>query len=290
MSKLISNFKRIVPNSLTCSSAFCGMLATIFALDGEKSLVYAAYLIFLAALFDFSDGFAARLLKAPSAMGKELDSLADAISFGVAPTAILYQSLKQSLRLNSPLRECEAWQIAIMLCALIVGICAILRLAKFNIDPDQAHSFKGLASPACAIFIASMPLINTMNPEDFWIFKIAHGIWHVNFPMKLEFALLGLEVFVYGKWYWLLPLGAFFALMMVTNLPMFSLKLKNMNYKENKTVFNFLIFSGIMIILLQWIAIPIIMFGYIIVSWIKWIKACKKNEEALEVSPEVQLD
>ena len=86
MSGFVSKLK-FVPSLLTCSSAFCGILATILAMEGEKGLVYAAYLIFIAAVFDFSDGFAARLLGAASELGKQLDSLADAISFGVAPTA-----------------------------------------------------------------------------------------------------------------------------------------------------------------------------------------------------------
>ena len=278
MSKFITKLK-FVPSMLTCSSAFCGMLATVLALDGEKSLIYASYLILLASVFDFSDGFAARLLHASSELGKQLDSLADAISFGVAPSAIMFQLLKSSMRLNGTLISCEGWQIAIMLSSLLIGIFAILRLAKFNIDPDQAHSFKGLASPACAIFIASIPLISAMVPEDFWIFKAAHAIWNVHFPMKLEFALLGLEVFIFGKWFWVLPMCLFFGAMMVTNLPMFSLKMKSYKYSENKTVFNFLIYAIILIVVLQWIAIPLIMFSYVIVSFVIWTKNRNKNEE-----------
>jgi CDP-diacylglycerol--serine O-phosphatidyltransferase len=97
--------------------------------------------------------------------------------------------------------------------------------------------------------------------------------------MKLEFALLGLEVFIFGKWFWVLPMCLFFGAMMVTNLPMFSLKMKSYKYSENKTVFNFLIYAIILIVVLQWIAIPLIMFSYVIVSFVIWMKNRNKNEE-----------
>ena len=276
MSRFISKLK-FVPSLLTCSSAFCGIMATVLALEGEKSLVYAAYFILAAAVFDFSDGFAARLLHAASELGKQLDSLADAISFGVAPTAIMYQLLKQALHISGKMFDAPFWKIAVLMSAALIAVFAILRLAKFNIDPEQSHSFKGLASPACAIFVASIALIEPMVPEDFWIFKLAHAIWEVNFPYKLEFALIGLEVYVCRNWHWLLPMCIFIASMMITNLPMFSLKLKNIKYKENKVVFNFIICSVILIILLKWIAIPLIILLYILISFILWLDSRKKT-------------
>jgi CDP-diacylglycerol--serine O-phosphatidyltransferase len=278
MSKFISKLK-FVPSLLTCSSAFCGILATIFALEGEKGLVWAAYLIFIAAVFDFSDGFAARLLGAASELGKQLDSLADAISFGVAPTAIMYQLLKQSLHISGKLINAPFWQTAICLTAALIGIFAILRLAKFNIDPEQAHSFKGLASPACAIFVASLALIEPMVPEDFWFYQIVHAISGAQFPYKLELALIGLEVYVCRNWHWLLPMCVFIATMMITNLPMFSLKLQSLKYSENKMVYNFVICSAILIFLLKWIAIPLITILYIAVSFIDYLANKKAKTE-----------
>ncbi len=277
MSGFVSKLK-FVPSLLTCSSAFCGILATILAMEGEKGLVYAAYLIFIAAVFDFSDGFAARLLGAASELGKQLDSLADAISFGVAPTAIMYQMFKQSMHINCKLLDAPMWQIAIALSAALIGIFAILRLAKFNIDPEQAHSFKGLASPACAIFVASLALIEPMVPEDFWLYKIVHAATGAQFPYKLELALIGLEVYVCRNWHWLLPMCVFIATMMITNLPMFSLKLKSLKYSDNKVVYNFVICSALLIFLLKWIAIPLITILYIIVSFVDWL-ATKKEQK-----------
>jgi len=277
----MSGFKnklRFVPSLLTCSSAFCGMLSTFLAMEGEKSLVWAACLILIAAVFDFSDGFAARLLDACSELGKQLDSLADAISFGVAPSAILFQFLKQSMRLRGGIFTFEPWEIAVLLCAILVAVFAILRLAKFNIDPEQAHSFKGLASPACAMFMASIPLIDATVPEDLLITSIFDAMGS-DIEFKWEMILIGLEVKVIGKWFILLPMAMFVAVMMVTNLPMFSLKLKSFKYKEHKLVFNFLIFTVLMLILFKWLAVPVIIFAYIIVSFVKWLGNSSKQEK-----------
>jgi len=277
----MSGFKRklrFVPSLLTCSSAFCGMLSTFLALEGEKSLVWAAYLILLAAVFDFSDGFAARLLDACSDLGKQLDSLADAISFGVAPSAILFQFLKQSMRLRGGIFTFEPWEIAVLLCSILIAVFAILRLAKFNIDPEQAHSFKGLASPACAMFMASIPLIDATVPEDLLITSIFDAMGS-DIEFKWEMILIGLEVKVIGKWFILLPMAMFVAVMMVTNLPMFSLKLKSLKYKEHTLVFNFLIFAVMMLVLFKWLAVPILIFAYIGVSFFKWLRNRKKEEK-----------
>ena len=245
----MSGFKRklrFVPSLLTCSSAFCGMLSTFLAMEGEKSLVWAAYLILLAAVFDFSDGFAARLL--------------------------------DSMRLRGGIFTFQPWEIAVLLCSILVAVFAILRLAKFNIDPDQAHSFKGLASPACAMFMASIPLIDAAVPEDMLITKILDTCG-TEIEFKWEMILIGLQVFGLGKWYILLPMAMFVAVMMVTNLPMFSLKLKSLKYKEHTLVFNFLIFAALMLILFKWLAVPILIFAYILVSFIKWLGNRNKEEK-----------
>ena len=164
-----------------------------------------------------------------------------------------------------------------MLCSILVAVFAILRLAKFNIDPDQAHSFKGLASPACAMFMASIPLIDAAVPEDMLITQILDACG-MEIEFKWEMILIGLQVFGLGKWYILLPMAMFVAVMMVTNLPMFSLKLKSLKYSEHTLVFNFLIFAVIMLILFKWLAVPILIFAYIIVSFIKWLGS--RNKEA----------
>lgn len=278
----MSGFKaklKFVPSLLTCSSAFCGVLATFLAMEGEKSLVWACYLILLAAVFDFSDGFAARLLNACSEMGKELDSLADAISFGVAPAAIMFQFIKQSMRLKGAIFSFEGWQSLVLISCILIAVFAVLRLAKFNVDPEQTTSFKGLASPANAMFAVSIPLIDAMDPESMYFLTFLENVTGWNLYAYTMIGLIGIQVFVFGKWYIMLPLALFFASLMVTNLPMFSLKIKHFNYKDNKTVINFLIFAAIMLILLQWVAVPLIITSYVIVSLVKWIASRNKKSE-----------
>ncbi|MCQ2251933.1 MAG: CDP-alcohol phosphatidyltransferase family protein [Bacteroidales bacterium] len=248
-------------------------------MEGEKSLVWACYLILLAAVFDFSDGFAARLLNACSEMGKELDSLADAISFGVAPAAIMFQFIKQSMRLKGAIFSFEGWQSLVLISCILIAVFAVLRLAKFNVDPDQTTSFKGLASPANAMFAVSIPLIDAMDPESMYFLTFLENVTGWNLYAYTMIGLIGIQVFVFGKWYIMLPLALFFASLMVTNLPMFSLKIKHFNYKDNKTVINFLIFAAVMLILLQWVAVPLIITSYVIVSLVKWIASRNKKSE-----------
>jgi len=276
MSGITSKLK-FVPSMITCTSAFCGTMATIFALDGEQSLVYASYFILLASLCDFSDGFAARLLHAQSELGKQLDSLADAISFGIAPTAIMYALLRQAMHLRGALISFDGVQIAVLACSAIIIICSILRLAKFNIDPEQSYGFKGLATPANALFIASIPLIQAMELEDFWLYNVLKDCISSAVDTKLMLGLIGLQVFVLDRVAWLLPLCIIFALLMITNLPMFSLKMKSYKYRNNKLVYNFLIVSALLLIVLQWVAVPIIFIMYVVVSFVRWLVNRKKT-------------
>jgi phosphatidylserine synthase len=126
--------------------------------------------------------------------------------------------------------------------------------------------------------MASIPLIDATVPEDLLITSILDSI-STEMEFKWEMILIGLQVFVLGKWYFLLPMAMFVAVMMVTNLPMFSLKLKSLKYKEHTLVFNFLIFTVLMLILLKWLAVPILIFAYIIVSFIKWLGNRNKVEK-----------
>ena len=240
------------------------------ALSGDKGLVYASYFILFASVCDFCDGFVARLLHAQSELGKQLDSLADAISFGVAPTAIMFGLLKQALRANGALWTLEGWQILTLVCSCLIVICSVLRLAKFNIDPEQTYGFKGLPTPACALLVASIPLIDAMVPEDFWIYTVAHALFNADFPFTATMALIGIQVFAFGSLKLLHPICIFFTLLMVSKLPMFSHKMKSYKYRDNRLVYNFLIFAVISLIVLQWIAVPIIIFAYVVVSFIRW--------------------
>ncbi|HYG04637.1 MAG TPA: CDP-diacylglycerol--serine O-phosphatidyltransferase [Chryseosolibacter sp.] len=138
--------KRHLPNFLTCCNLVCGCLGIVFVL--EERAIPAAYFVWAACVFDFFDGFIARWLNVASPIGKELDSLADMISFGVLPSLVMYKMLESS-------GSFEALPYA----AFLIAVFSALRLAIFNIDETQRDNFKGLATPANTIFITSLPLI-----------------------------------------------------------------------------------------------------------------------------------
>ncbi|HQS50964.1 MAG TPA: CDP-diacylglycerol--serine O-phosphatidyltransferase, partial [Daejeonella sp.] len=142
--------KKHIPNSVTCLNLFSGCLGIVFAFQGN--LIWASYAIVIAAVFDFFDGMLARLLKAYSDIGKELDSLADMVSFGVLPSVIIYQLFALSPQIDFG----ADW---LSFSAFIIAVFSALRLAKFNIDTRQSENFIGLPTPANALLIASFPLI-----------------------------------------------------------------------------------------------------------------------------------
>jgi CDP-diacylglycerol---serine O-phosphatidyltransferase len=136
---------RHIPNFLTCCNLLCGCFGIVYLLEGRD--VPAAYFVWAACVFDFFDGFAARLLKVSSPIGKELDSLADMISFGVLPSMVMYDLLKASDHEFVPY------------IAFMIAVFSALRLAIFNVDETQRDSFKGLPTPANTIFITALPLV-----------------------------------------------------------------------------------------------------------------------------------
>jgi CDP-diacylglycerol--serine O-phosphatidyltransferase len=138
--------KKHLPNFLTCCNLLCGCLGIVFTLE-ERGLP-AAYLVWIACIFDFFDGFAARMLRTSSPIGRELDSLADVVSFGVLPAVVMYKMIGVST--SSALLPYVAFSI---------GIFSALRLAIFNVDETQSNSFRGLNTPANTLFITSLPLL-----------------------------------------------------------------------------------------------------------------------------------
>jgi len=148
--------KRHLPNFLTCCNLICGCLGIIFVLE-ERGLP-AAYMVWIACVFDFFDGFTARALKVHSAIGKELDSLADIVSFGVLPALVMYKMLETSTA-----------STIIPYTAFTIAVFSALRLAIFNVDETQRDSFRGLNTPANSIFITSLPLLS--NQVGRWLYE-----------------------------------------------------------------------------------------------------------------------
>jgi CDP-diacylglycerol--serine O-phosphatidyltransferase len=241
MSK-ISNIFFWVPNAITALNLVCGSLSVFFAINGQ--LGWAAVFIFVAAIFDFLDGFAARLLKAYSVIGKELDSLADLISFGLAPAAMVFTMLQLTLfGKYQPIQFIEASlsQWILLFTSLIITVSGAFRLAKFNTDDRQSEQFLGMPIPANAIFFASLGLILELGTKAAIV------------PVILNKYTLLIAIFACS-------------FLMVSELPMFNLKFKNIKLKENALRFFFLGVTLLMLIFLQLYALPLIIIWYVILS------------------------
>lgn len=233
---ILSRIKVQIPNTLTLFNLMLGVAAIIHVLNG--GLVLAAILIAIAALFDFLDGFAARLLNVKSEIGKELDSLADVVSFGAAPAVFLFTAIK-----NNPSPGIfEGLNESLAYVALLIAAFSGYRLAKFNLDLRQTDSFLGLPTPANAIFIIPISLFATgaLNTDFVFIQWIASNIW---------FQLLIIPVSC-----WLL----------ISEIPLFSLKFKQgFGFKANRVKYIFLILSLLSILILGWAGIPAVILIYI---------------------------
>jgi CDP-diacylglycerol--serine O-phosphatidyltransferase len=227
--------KRHIPNAFTCGNLLCGC-AGIVAVLVRNELLFAAYLIGMAAILDFLDGFLARLLKAYSPIGKELDSLADMVTFGLLPAVMIFRLISQSM--EGPGYDLQMYTL-VPHAAFIITVFSALRLAKFNVDPRQADSFIGVPTPATALLIASIPLILRQHPE--WSgFIVQPGL------------LIGLSVVM--------------SLLMVTELPLFALKFKSYAFRPNAVRYSFLLFALLLLALLGATAVPLILAAYIGVS------------------------
>jgi CDP-diacylglycerol--serine O-phosphatidyltransferase len=235
--------KKHIPNFITTLNLFSGCIGIIIAL--QFRIDYAAYFIALAALFDFLDGMMARLLHVKSEIGKELDSLADVVSFGVLPGIIIYQLMANSE--NVPTSGSFTFISIFSLIALIIPVLSAVRLAKFNLDTRQTTSFIGLPVPANALFLGSLPLI-----------KMQAG-----FSDSLSWLTA-----VTDNYYVLAIIAVGMSLLLVSEIPLISLKFKNLKFSDNKPQFILVLIALISFILITFSAIPLIILTYIILSLI----------------------
>jgi len=245
------NIVRHIPNTITCLNLLCGCLAVISALFGD--VMAAALLIMLGATLDFFDGFAARLLKVSSHIGKELDSLADVITFGLAPAMVLLYHLSESVletlsqRTDFELGDNYVLNIflasPVLFIPLLIPIFSALRLAKFNVDERQALGFHGLPTPASALWCISIPLIQFYTPSY----------------LPDMSSVVGSSAFIIGS-----SIGL--SALMVSDIPLMAMKFKDFGWKGNELRFGFLISALLLLIILQTVALPVILLLYVIVS------------------------
>ena len=230
-----------IPNFITSLNLVCGFLALFSIAVGNP--LEAAFLVIAAAVFDFFDGFAARLLNVSSPIGAELDSLADMVTFGIVPGAMLMHYLTEGAGISiSGLST--FWENPLLLIPVLVPVFSALRLAKFNVDTRQTDSFRGLPTPASALWVISIPLIIEYMPFHMW--------WQP-------------ENVIVDKWF---VLGSAIGLsaLMVSDIPLLAMKFKSFGWKGNEFRFIFLIISVAMLIILRPLAIPMILSLYVIIS------------------------
>ena len=228
------DIKQHIPNTITCGNLISGCFSILFL--AWDMPVKAAIMIFVAGLFDFLDGFAARLLHAHSPIGADLDSLSDVVSFGVAPGFIMYWLMGCSF-------DVPHWYMAginVLPClAFLLPVFSAIRLAKFNIDDTQTTTFRGIPAPGMAIFIASLPLA---------LSQVGHltdgglGYW----------ACLGITLV--------------FSFLMVSRLRFFSFKMKSAKWKGNEVRWIFLIIAVAGFVVFKFVALPFVMMLYILLS------------------------
>ncbi|MBB2952424.1 phosphatidylcholine/phosphatidylserine synthase [Sphingobacterium sp. JUb56] len=216
--------KKHIPNTITCLNLFSGCIGVLMALKGDY--MTTAYCVLASGIFDFFDGMVARLLHVKSNIGKELDSLADMVSFGFLPGAILYMLLSEVF-IEQPL---------FAYLGFVVTVFSALRLAKFNLDERQTTDFIGLNTPMNTFYVLSLPFIAEKYPD------------------------------IILNPYFLLISTALTSFLLVSEIRLFSMKLSSLAWSENKYKFIFVILAVVLFAVLQFVALPIILLSYILLS------------------------
>ena len=236
-----------IPNIITSLNLLCGCVAIMFAVSGD--LVSASFFAFAGIFLDFFDGLAARVLNAQSQVGLQLDSLADVVTSGVLPGIVMVQLLSEALTgtsldigtIFSDTANSTSIESYLPFTGLLIAVASGYRLAKFNVDTRQTTSFIGLPVPANTLLILSLPLIISFQASQ-QITEVILTPWFLIIITLVSCVLLNAEI------------------------PLFGLKFKTWNFKDNAVRYLFLIASILLLVVLKFIAIPIIIFLYILVS------------------------
>ena len=243
------NIKRHIPNLLTLGNLLCGTIATIFAIKGD--FVGVAVLVVLGIVFDFFDGFVARMLGVQGELGKQLDSLADMVTSGVVPGMVMLQLLVNALDVDAAgyfgIDTYGATGSSLPYVGLLLTLGACYRLANFNIDTRQSDSFIGLPTPAMALFVISLPLIAEFGKQQFFIDLIMNQ-------------------------YFLFAVTVVLTFLMNAEIPLFALKFKTFGFKENSLKYIFLALCILLLAVLKFVAVPLIILIYVAFSVVNNLK------------------
>lgn len=250
----IIGVKKHIPNTITSLNLLFGTIAVIYAFEGYQ--IFSIYLILLAAICDFLDGFAARLLKTYSPIGKELDSLADLISFGLAPTILLYHRMDDFVGSQISGGTDTIYLEVLMFVPVSITIASALRLAIFNVDTRQSENFIGLPTPANALLICMFLHFSTYN-------TLFDGLLNTNYFIPVVSLIL--------------------SYLLVSSIPMFSLKFKSLKWKRNEMRFILIIialvlFLAALIFNVTWsISLLIVFCLYLLMNVVNYIIALVKK-------------
>lgn len=234
---------KCIPNLLTLLNLLSGCLAVVYAITNQ--IQFAFWFVCLGIFFDFFDGFAARIFKVQSELGKQLDSLADMVTSGVVPGVVMVQMLLKASQ-KAPLMSLQGvdnFPVEILF-GFAITLASCYRLANFNIDENQKENFIGVPTPANTLFIVSLPLI------------------------QLYYSYDSIDV-VLGNYYLLLIVTALSCYMLNAKIELFALKFKTFGFLENKLKYLFLISSLLLIVLCKLAALPIIIVLYVFISFVK---------------------
>lgn len=237
----MKRFRNHIPNVITLLNLASGAISVIYAMRG--GLVLASWFILLAALFDFLDGFIARLLNAKTSIGSQLDSLADVVSFGMAPAMIFFVLLQESQGSQIIWAGPESF---IPFASLFILLASAFRLARFNSDPEQEYRFAGLPTPASGLFVAALPMIrDQFNDSEALVIMVSN-----------PYALLAIVVLL--SW------------LMVSRIPMIAVKFRDYTWKENKARLLLLVIAPFLIFFLKSLGLALMIILYIILSVLDW--------------------
>lgn len=230
-------FKKHIPNIITLLNLFCGCIAITFVVQQQFEMAF--YFVCLGIFLDFFDGFFARLFQVASPLGLQLDSLADMVTSGVVPGLTMFYMMLEAfgLQISDPF----SGQYALAFLGFLVTLGSCFRLANFNIDTRQTDSFIGLPTPANALFILSLPLV-VRHFDSFMLFELLSN---------------------YGV---LLAISIGSAYILNAEIPLFSLKVKKLTFQDNKLTFFFLAVSLLLLVMLQFLGIPLVILFYIFLS------------------------
>ena len=233
--------KQNIPNFITLLNLFSGCIAVVFAVMNQ--LEFAAVFMFLGILFDFLDGFAARILKVSSELGVQLDSLADMVTSGVVPGIVMFQLLNMAQKggWNLDVFGMHSEVGILPLFGFLITLASAYRLANFNLDENQVSSFRGLPTPANALLVVSLPLI-LLNQNN----EIVNGL-------------------ILNQWF-LIGFTILSVFLLNSKIELFALKFKGTDFKENGIKYLFLIGSLVLLLTLKFLAIPAIITLYILTS------------------------